>query len=250
MDRKYDRYLLPIPAVGGRGGRLGSAPWVWALLFFLFTAAGCADSGSVSETPYLLRVGDEVVTVLDYKKAVELAKAAYPHSALQHSETERAIKVRVLREMTESLILHQRARELGISVSPDEVDQAEKRIRSDYPGDTFEETLLENAVSYADWKGQLKSRLLIKKVIAQDLESRIQISARDVADYYRDHRGDLTEAYKADGGPPQKEVDEQIVQDLRREKAEAAYAAWIDSLRKKYLVDINVSQWQRIAEPR
>ncbi|MGD8366868.1 MAG: SurA N-terminal domain-containing protein [Desulfobacterales bacterium] len=222
--------------------------WLWAVLFFLAAAAGCNSPSSLSEPPYLLRVGEEVVTVLDYKKAVELAKAAYPHSALQHPETVRAIKLRVLREMTEALILRQRARELGLSVSETEVDQAEKAIRDDYPEGTFEETLLENAVSYADWREQLKSRLLNQKVIAQDLESRIQISAKDVADYYRDHRGDLTEAFKTDGDTAQKRVDEQIVEDLRRKKAEAAYAGWIDSLRKKYLIDINASEWQRLAK--
>jgi hypothetical protein len=69
-----------------------------------------------------------------------------------------------------------------------------------------------------------------------------------VADYYHEHRGDLKKAYKAGRGESQKKVDERIVEDLRREKAEAAYATWIDSLRKKYLIDINVSQWQQIAK--
>lgn len=248
MTQTFKRTAALLFPASRRENRAGSNLRVWAVLFLLVTAAGCADSGSVPEPPYLLRVGDEVVTVLDYKKAVELAKAAYPHSVLQNPETEHAIQLRVLREMTEALILRQRAHELGLSVSDAEVDQAEKGIRADYPEGTFEETLLENAVSYADWKEQLKSRLLINKVIANDLEKRIQISAKDVADYYHDHRGDLTKAYKAEKGEPQKGVDEQIVEDLRREKAEAAYAAWIDSLRKKYLIDINVSQWERIAK--
>jgi hypothetical protein len=209
---------------------------------------GCNEAGQVDKPPYLLRVGEDVVTVLEYERAFELAKAAYPHSALQDPKAERAIQLRVLREMTEELILRQRARELGLTVSDAELDRAENQIRSDYPEGVFEETLLENAVSYTAWREKLRSRLLVEKVIREDLESRIRISAEDVADYFQSRRGMLSEQYENEGQLSAEEVDRRIVDDLRREKAEAAYADWIETLRKKYIIDINVAQWQRIAE--
>jgi hypothetical protein len=220
------------------------------VLFLLLAAASsaCTDTAPVAEPPYLLRVGDDMVTVLEYERAFELAKIAYPHRILQDPEAERAIRLRVLREMTEELILRQRARELGLSVTTEELQEAEKKIRSDYPEGAFEETLLESAVSYGAWKEKLRSRLLIEKVIRQDLENGIQISAQDVAGYYETRQKTLGESAENERRPFSREADERIVDDLRRKKAEAAYAGWIEDLREKYLIDINVSQWRRITE--
>jgi hypothetical protein len=208
--------------------------------------AGCSDSTPVQETVYLLRVGEDVITVLEFEKAVELAKAAYPHRMFQEPKAERAVQLRVLREMTEELILRQRARELGLSVSEAELSEAEGQIRADYPEGVFEETLLENAVSYSAWKEKLRSRLLAQKLIDQDLASQIRISAQDVAAYYKAHREELDESDDPGLQSPPKAVDERIVENLRRIKAEEAYGDWIDSLRQKYLIDLNISQWRRI----
>ena len=90
-------------AISPRRNRAGFGRGMWVVFLFLILTAGCTDTGPVAEPPYLLRVGDEVVTVLEYEKAVELAKAAYPHSAFQKPEASRAIQLRVLREMTETL---------------------------------------------------------------------------------------------------------------------------------------------------
>ncbi len=245
-----DIVALSMPGLLGFPKTAGLRNWILIVLGVVAAVlGGCSGPGPQSDPPYLLRVGPDVVTVLDYEKAVELAKAAYPRSALEDPKTEHAIKLRVLREMTEDLVLRQRARELGITVSDAEVEKAEKRIRSDYPDGVFEETLLENAVSYTAWKEKLRSRLLAEKLIAQDLESHIQISARDVAAYYAAHRGELAEDPDEDGDSPlPKAVDERIVRDLKRKKAEEAYTGWMDSLQDKYLIDINVAQWQRISE--
>jgi len=223
----------------------------WLCMVVIVAAAagaGCSDATPVQETAYLLRVGEDVVTVLEFEKAVELAKAAYPHRMFQEPKAQRAIQLRVLREMTEELILRQRARELGLSVSDAELNEAERQIRVDYPEGVFEETLLENAVSYSTWKENLRSRLLAQKLIDQDLSSQIRISAQDVAAYYKAHREELDESDDPGLQPSPKAVDERIVKDLRRIKAEEAYGDWIDSLRQKYLIDLNISQWRRIAE--
>lgn len=225
--------------------------WHWLCMVVIVAAAagaGCSDATPVPETAYLLRVGEDVVTVLEFEKAVELAKAAYPHRMFQEPRAQRAIQFRVLREMTEELILRQRARELGLSVSDAELNEAERQIRVDYPEGVFEETLLENAVSYSAWKEKLRSRLLAQKLIDQDLSSQIRISAQDVAAYYKAHREELDESDNPGLQPSPKAVDERIVKDLRRIKAEEAYGDWIDSLRQKYLIDLNISQWRRIAE--
>jgi predicted transcriptional regulator len=216
-----------------------------AMVLLAAGVAACTESGPEQPAPYLIRAGGETVSVVEYKKALELARSAYPVSALQDPETDRAIRIRVLRELTEELVLRQRARELGLSVAEEEIDRAEERIRSDFPENEFEQAMLESAVSYPAWKGKLASRLLAEKLIREDLENQIRISARDVSTYYRKHRGELTEGLEDDGAATQT-LDERIVEELRRKKLEEAYTDWIEALRERYPVDINIAQWERI----
>jgi FKBP-type peptidyl-prolyl cis-trans isomerase (trigger factor) len=229
-----------------RACRIGSFALAVALLLSGAFTAGCTDSAPDPKAPYLVRIGRDAVSVIEYRKALELARAAYPYNELQIPEVDRAIRVRVLRELTEELILRQRARELGISVTEAELEQAVNRIRSDYPEDEFQKAILENAVSYAAWKEKLKARLLIQKLIREDLENRIQISAQDVSSYYQAHRRTLTEDSAQEEALPPRKMDERIVKELRRKKAEEAYTDWIEALRGKYQIDINLAQWQRI----
>ncbi len=233
---------------GAFGGtcRIGCLAVAGMLLLSAAFIAGCTDSAPDPKAPYLVRIGRDAVSVIEYRKALELARAAYPYNELQVPEVDRAIRVRVLRELTEELILRQRARELGISVTEAELEQAVNRIRSDYPEDEFQKTILENAVSYAAWKEKLKARLLIQKLIREDLENRIQISAQDVSTYYQAQRRTLVEDSEQEEALPPQKMDERIVKELRRKKAEEAYTDWIEALRGKYQIDINLAQWQRI----
>jgi len=226
--------------------RIGAMAVAGMLLLSAAFTAGCTDSAPDPKAPYLVRIGRDAVSVIEYRKALELARAAYPYNELQVPEVDRAIRVRVLRELTEELILLQRARELGISVTEAELEQAVNRIRSDYPDDEFQKTILENAVSYAAWKEKLKARLLIQKLIREDLENRIQISAQEVSTYYQAHRRTLIEDLEQEEALPPQKMDERIVKELRRKKAEEAYTDWIEALRGKYQIDINLAQWQRI----
>ncbi|MCF8079276.1 MAG: SurA N-terminal domain-containing protein [Desulfobacterales bacterium] len=227
-------------------GRIGSLAMAGMLLLSAAFAAGCTDSAPDPKAPYLVRIGRDAVSVIEYRKALELARAAYPYNELQVPEVDRAIRVRVLRELTEELILRQRARELGISVTEAEIEQAVDRIRSDYPEEEFQKAILENAVSYAAWKERLKARLLIQKLIREDLENRIQISAKDVSTYCQAHRRTLIEDSEQQEPLSPRKLDERIVKELRRKKAEEAYIDWIEALRGKYQIDINLAQWQRI----
>lgn len=226
--------------------RIGSVAMAGMLLLSAAFTAGCTDSVSDPKAPYLVRIGRDAVSVIEYRKALELARAAYPYNELQVPEVDRAIRVRVLRELTEELIFRQRARELGISVTEAELEQAVNRIRADYPEDEFQRAILENAVSYEAWKKKLKARLLIQKLIREDLENRIQISAQDVSTYYQAHRRALIEDSEHKETLPSRKMDERIVKELRRKKAEEAYTDWIEGLRGKYQIDINLAQWQRI----
>jgi SurA-like N-terminal domain len=191
---------------------------------------------------YLLRVGKSVVTVSEFNRAVEAAaEEAYPGEQEISSASQNDLRMRVLNQLAEELIISERAKALGISLSDEELERAVADIKSDYPDNTFEKTLLENAVSFQAWEKKLATRLLINKVIKSELVDKVEITSQDVAAYFQTHYPEgVPEGENAD------EIDQRIVQHLRQQKAEKMYQAWIKDLRKVYPVDVDQDRWNRL----
>ena len=216
-----------------------------AALLLLVVLGGCMNSESNADREPLIRVGDRVFTVMDFNKAFEIAKAAYPNSLKDDPEAYRNARLRLLNQLVVEMIFLERAEELGLSISSDEINKAVKEIKSDYPEDTFEKTFLESAVSYESWEAQLKKRLLIQKVIDNELNNKIVITPEDIASYYE--KNYQATDNEADSIKADKEINENIIKHLRQQKAEQAYKIWIKELKRKYKIEINTANWEKIS---
>lgn len=204
--------------------------------------AGCSYFGKNEDDTVLIRVGDQTATVGDFKRAFEITKAAYSHNLLQEDAIFKEAQLRLLHQMTEELIILERAEELGIRVPDNELEKKISRIKEDYPDEVFEEILLENAVSYESWKEGLRTRLVVEKTITAEVESRVEITPEDISGYYREKRSrENSEAEEEKG-----ENEELIVRELKRKKAEAQYQKWVKALHEKYTVEINKEAWEKI----
>ena len=207
----------------------------------------CGDFNPMNDAEYLIRVGDYSVTAVDFNNALEFAKTAYPHNAMQGTELNKSIRLRLFDQLIEEVILLQKAKDLGISVSDAEVEAAIAEIKSDYPDDVFEQTFLENAVSYEVWKERMTKRLIIQKVVASELEDKISITPDDIAKYYSEN---YTNAVRdPDSFEESKQLNRLIVNSIRREKAELEYQSWISRIKNEYAIDINKDLWEKLASP-
>ena len=216
------------------------------ILAWLSVLCGCSESRPGNGDDYLIRGGDRVVTVSEFYQALEIAKAAYPHNEIQNQEVLESIRLRVLNQLIEEIILFNKAAELGIHISEAELEAAVAAIRQEFPDDTFQQTLLENAISYPYWKKRLKTRLLMEKVIEQDLESEIEISSEDITQYLEEHGGREKLTSSETDQYEDNDADALMIKRLRREKAEKAYLSWISRLQKEYSIEINTDQWRKI----
>jgi hypothetical protein len=142
------------------------------------------------------------------------------------------------------MVILERAGEIDIDVTDAELEKTVAEIKSDYPAGEFEKTLLEFAVSFEAWKNRLKRRLIMDKVIDKELKNRITITSEDIAEYYKQN----FQGRKHDPGsaPPSADINEIIVNQLRRQKAEESYKAWIDELKAKYEIEINGQLWEKV----
>ena len=207
----------------------------------------CGDFNSKRDTEYLIRVGDHSVTAVDFNNALEFAKTAYPHNATQASTVNKSIRLRLFNQLIEELILLQKAGELKISVSDTEIEAAIAEIKSDYPDDTFEQTFLENAISYDIWKERITKRLIIEKVIALELEDKIAITREDILKYYSEN--DITGNTASEPFDESKQINQKMIQKIRRKKAEEEYQPWITRIKNEVTIDINKDLWEKLATP-
>ena len=60
--------------------------WLICQIFLLFFLAGCGQNGSDLGNEVLIRVGDRVVTVLEFNEAFEIDKTAYADNVRQQTE--------------------------------------------------------------------------------------------------------------------------------------------------------------------
>ena len=205
---------------------------------------GCGDKGPEANDTYLVKIGDHVLTLSDYNSALEIAKTAYPHNEIQGSDAINSIMLRLLNQMIEEMVISVKASELGITVSDEEMNAAIERIKEDYPGDEFEKTFLENAISFESWKKRMRARILIEKVVKEELQDKTTIEPADISDYYNPDQ--MENGSEPDIPVDLSDIDETIIKDIRRKKAEAMYQDWIERLKKEYTVDINTKMWNKL----
>ena len=263
-----------------KGIRRGIA-FVCTVLICLGGSPGCSKMKEGVNQEYLISSGDRVVTVSDYNKALSVAKAAYSFEVIQDKEAFKFIKLRILNQMIEEMVLMKMANEEQISVTDEELNQAVADIRGDYPEEEFENTLLENVVSYATWEKRLRKRLLMQKVIKNVLEPQVTVTPEEIQNYMNtpeeDAQGDMddesgseaseeevtqiqpsakasdTETEEGEGqdlaaenGEEDKLTSEKIAKELKRQKVEAIYKNWISEYKDKYKITINDAEWKKI----
>ena len=210
--------------------------------------AGC--SGPDSPSPHdavLIRTDQETVTQAQFERAFEAARIAYSDDRSVDPQIIENARLRLLNQMTEEVIIDRRAKELGISLDDNELEAAIQAIKKDYPEDEFEQMLLESAIPYSLWKDRLRVRLLMEKVVNQELVQPVNITVQDIEAYYKAHENDY--AVNDENPPEMEELKRHIVEQLRLEKVEAAYPQWMDGLRARYGVEINWELWEQFQHP-
>jgi hypothetical protein len=214
-------------------------------LLILCVLTACADPEIKHGDEYLIRVGERITTIDDFNRAFEIVKTAYPHNVLKGSACLREARLSLLNQLVEQMIILERAGEQNICISDSEFEEVIEGIKKDYPEGEFDKTLLEYAISYQSWKEALKNRLLIEKVIAEELEKKVIITPKSISEYYERNYDSFFLNPGSKENPAN--INEVVVKHLRREKAEEAYRDWIKKLKKNYKIEINKDRWEEIA---
>lgn len=142
------------------------------------------DSG-LTGNETVLQVGDRVITLSEFKDDYDRAK--HERGITGDPQAAAALKNALVAEVVKrELILH-RAREKRYSVQAEEVAAEIARIRAHYPGDSFREMLAEQYVAYDVWIERQKVRLLVEKVIDEELQRKIAVTEDEAKAWFSAH---------------------------------------------------------------
>jgi len=157
------------------------------ILFVLLLTSGCR-SQEPAASPVLLQVDSRTMTLEQFRKEFE---KSLPSGQKFTSEERKELERVFLAQIIDRELALAEADRLGISLAPNELEQAVADIRREYPQGEFEAMLTERNLSLADWRHDLQTSLLMEKIIRQAVYADIEVDAAEIEEYYKKHKDDF-----------------------------------------------------------
>ncbi len=157
----------------------------------LFAAYG-ADTLVVEQI--VAKVNGEIITRTELERSKRLMEeevkrlsAKQPEIVKQAAEKEKDF----LRERIDQMLLVQKAKEMTVNVDPEVskyLADLQRKLKISDPEKFQAAVREETGQSFEDYKSELKNSILTRRVIGQEVGSRINIPKADVRKYYDDHK--------------------------------------------------------------
>jgi parvulin-like peptidyl-prolyl isomerase len=151
---------------------------------------GCQGNGALKA---VATVNGEKISLGDFnERFTEEMKLLRDQASLKPEDYDR-LKEGVLYVLIDEKIMFLRAGELNLSVSDTELAKRMEAIKEGYSPEGFEKVLAAQGIRYDAWKKALKTRMILEKLTASDVNARISVTEEEAEDYYRVHRGEYTQ---------------------------------------------------------
>ena len=153
------------------------------LSLLVLTWTGCKTSTPANVAA---EVNSRPITYEDLDKQYRLQ---FPNPTPEASEDQVAIqKLEVLRSMVDNEIMLQRAEKLSLMAPDTDVEAKFNDIKAPYTQEEFQKQLTARKVSAEEFKAQLRRDLSIQKLFNKEITSKINITDKDVAEFYNANR--------------------------------------------------------------
>ena len=160
---------------------------VWIAVIILLMAA-CRDQAPPAPVPPVATVNGEQIGREEFENKLAEEAALAKGEAPLKAEQMASLKEEVLNQLIEEKLMLQRARELSLTVGNAEIEAQIGEIKKDYSNDGFDSLFGDGGISYSAWREALQKRLLLEKVIAQDVNAKIQMTDEDAELYFKANR--------------------------------------------------------------
>lgn len=145
----------------------------------------------------LKTVGDDVAASVDGQKIYRADVDKYFQSQTAGSnqplsdEQATSLRLSILNTLIENEILMHRAGKLGLLATDEEVDRRLNEVKSPYSASEFTQRLSERKMSLDDFRHDIRRTLTAEKVLNKEVTSKINVTPKDITDYYNEHRAEF-----------------------------------------------------------
>jgi peptidyl-prolyl cis-trans isomerase SurA len=131
-------------------------------------------------------INNDAITIIQLDKALA-AEAGMP--ALDERR-------QVLERLIEESLIRQRAAEIGLTVSDDEVEAAVQDVlrQNRLTKEQLDAALSQQGISPDDYRQSLRRQILRFKLVGREVQSLIEVSSREIQDYYAANRAAYSDA--------------------------------------------------------
>ena len=156
----------------------------------IISLSSCFDNnlpaGITEDNMVVLIINDEEIYAKQFGKVLTAQKKMFKVQSFEELKKEELvwIKTRVLDEIIRNTLIAQEITKENISVEQDVLESELKKAREGYIEGAFEKLLRLEDISVADWEKSVKKKLMINKLIHQQVNSKVIVSDKDLKDYY------------------------------------------------------------------
>jgi peptidyl-prolyl cis-trans isomerase C len=165
----------------GKGGIL---PLI--VVLSLIAACGSEKPSSPSVTA-VATVNGEAISLAEFEKSLTEEKALAKGEAPLKAQESENLKEAVLDNLILDRLMLQRARKLSLFVDEPELVARIEEIRKDYDGQ-FSTLFGDGGIDLPAWKEALRKRMLFEKLIARDVNAKIQVTDEEAERYFNTNR--------------------------------------------------------------
>ena len=158
-----------------------------AAVCFLVLGNGCSSFKTPSEDAIATVNGIEI-TVKDFTVKLRNALNLLGSASNVKEEEIYNIKREALEALIEEKIMLIRAEKLGLKVTDEELKNRVEEIKKDYTSESFAQVFGGEKVDYKIWSEELRKRLLLEKLVNQEVNSKIAVTDEEAMAYYQANR--------------------------------------------------------------
>lgn len=139
-------------------------------------------------------VNGEIVTLLDLEKAgrAVLDERLRTVPAADQERVRREVLTQVLEQLVLIRIQKQLARQLGVQVSPQEIDAAVASVREEnrMSAELLERVLRERGLTMEQYRSDIEDQLRLSKLVQREIRPRVTVTDAEAAAWFAEHRRD------------------------------------------------------------
>ncbi|MCE5265542.1 MAG: peptidylprolyl isomerase [Deltaproteobacteria bacterium] len=164
---------------------------LWSLVLFASLSA-CGEKPSAPapapSPPAVATVDGDAISLQAFEKSLAQERPLAAREGPLTEDQAESLKEAVAENLVREKLMLKRARELSLAVGDAELAARIAEIRKDYSGDDFGKLFGPGRVDYNVWKEALRTRILFEKLIAQDVNAKIQVADDEAERYYMANR--------------------------------------------------------------